>query len=122
MDMTSFDADAFLPLSPTDFQILLALEGKRLHGYAIMKEVERASGGRVRIEAGSLYRVIARLLASRLIEESEPGDDRPRPGQPRRSYALSDLGRAVVRAEATRLRDTLALARARGVLGEAKGR
>lgn len=120
--MTGFDADAFLPLSPTDFQILLVLEGERLHGYAIMKEVERASAGRVRIEAGSLYRVIARLLASRWIEESEPEDDRPRPGQPRRSYALTDMGRAVVRAEATRLRDTLALARARGILGEAGGR
>jgi DNA-binding PadR family transcriptional regulator len=120
--MSKPDPETFLPLSPTDFQLLLALNGEPLHGYAIMKEVERASGGRVRIEAGSLYRVIARLLGSRLIEEAEKADDRPRPGQPRRSYALTELGRAVARAEARRLRDTLALARAGDLLGGSEGR
>lgn len=84
------------PLKPADFHVLLALAPAPLHGYAIMKAVERESGGDVRLEIGSLYRLLARMLASGAIEEAG-GDER------RRVYRLSRLGRRVLKAEAVRL-------------------
>ena len=112
---------SFLPLSPTDFQVLLALARQPLHGYAIMKVVEESSDGRLSIEIGSLYRIIARLSSAGLIEESREPDAEPRPGRKRRVYGLTPLGRAVAQAEAHRLRDTVALARAEKLITDTEG-
>ncbi len=109
-----------LPLSPTDFQVMLALAAAPLHGYAIMKSVARASGNRVRIGLGSMYRIIARLTSAGLIEPAAPVDYRPRAGKKRRAYHLTSLGRAVARAEAERLRDVLAQARSENLLSDRK--
>jgi DNA-binding PadR family transcriptional regulator len=98
-------------LKPADFHVLLALaEGPR-HGYGIMKEVERESSGGVRLEVGSLYRLIGRLLDAGLLEEAD-SDDR------RRYYRISRLGRRALRAEAERLADLVDLVRARKLLPE----
>ncbi len=91
-----------LPLRPVDLQILLVLIEEDLHGYGLMKAVERQSGGTVTLEVGSLYRVIKRLLANGLLAEAgEAAADAG--GKPRRNYAITDFGRAVARAEADRL-------------------
>jgi DNA-binding PadR family transcriptional regulator len=99
------------PLKPADFHILLALAEGPCHGYGIMKEVERESNGDVRLEIGSLYRLLARMLDSGLIEEVD-GDER------RRYYRLSRLGRRVLKAEAERLAGLVELFRARKLLPE----
>src|SRR2546429_7851270 len=78
------DARDHLPLKPADFHILLTLLDGPLHGYGIMKEVERESGGEVRLEIGSLYRLLGRLLSDGLLEMGE-GDGR------RQYYSLSRL-------------------------------
>src|SRR5579859_580448 len=62
-------------LKPSDFHVLLTLSAGPRHGYGIMKEVELESGGEVRLEIGSLYRLLGRLLDEGLIEEAG-GDDR----------------------------------------------
>jgi DNA-binding PadR family transcriptional regulator len=108
-----------LPLRPRDLMALLVLAGGDLHGYGIMKEIERTSGGRVTLEVGSLYRTLFRLLHAGLIEEAEEamtagGSDET--AERRRVYRLSAHGRRVLRAEAERLRDLLRLAAAKGVL------
>ena len=97
------NADQMLPLKAADFQILLVLLDGCLHGYGIMKEVERSSDGSVRLELGSLYRVLARLLASGLVEDVESTSETPRALRERRHYRISDLGRRVAAAEAQRL-------------------
>ena len=56
-----------------------------------------------------------------LIQEAVDSDDTPRPGRQRRAYTLTDLGLAVARAEARRLRDTVAQARAEDLLAEGEG-
>ena len=114
--MPTPDPARFIPMGPADFQVLLCLTREPQHGYAIMKVVEEASGGRVRIAVGSLYRIIGRLLSSNLVEEVDGLDDAPRPGKRRRCYALTALGRAVAQAEAQRLKDTVALAEAENLL------
>ena len=110
------DPGEFLPLSLTDFQVLLVLARGPAHGYAIMKDVEESSGGRVRIELGSLYRLIARLLATGMIAEAPGTDNPPHAGKKRRAYAITELGLAVARAEAELMRDTLAQVRAEKLL------
>ena len=97
------------PLKPADFHILLVLMEKPRHGYEIMKEVERESNGRVQLEVGTLYRLLARLLDSGLIAEGEE-DGR------RRNYALTRAGRQALKAEAERLAGVMNLLRLRKLL------
>lgn len=100
--------DAFLPLTPSVFEILLALAEGDLHGYAVMQAVEERSGGRVKLLPGTLYRALDRLLDSRLIQERKaPAGDDPR----RRFYRLTALGRQVLVAEAERLNEQVAAAK-----------
>jgi len=90
-----------LPLTPAVFHILLALADADRHGYAIMKEVEARTEGRLLLKPGTLYQAISRLLEAGLIEEVvERGDDQD---ERRRVYRLSPFGRQVVIAEAQRL-------------------
>ena len=108
--------DRFLPLTPVAFEILLALADGELHGYSIMREVEQRSSGAVTLHPGTLYRALARLLESGLIEEL---DERPAPAdddERRRYYQLTDLGIAVARAEAERIASQLHAARNRKLL------
>jgi DNA-binding PadR family transcriptional regulator len=67
----------FLPLSPATLQILLALAGQDLHGYAIMQEVSRQSEGKCKLGPGTLYDNLQKLIAKNLIEElgHRAGDD-----------------------------------------------
>ena len=116
--MTSkrLDPHSLLPLTPVAFEVLLSLaEGER-HGYHIMQAVERRTGGRIRLHAGTLYRALARLLEAGLIEEL---DERREPGtdERRRYYHLTDLGREVAAAEAARLESQVRAARALRLLG-----
>ena len=79
-----------------ELQILIALAGEPLHGYAIMQSVESLSEGRTRLGPGTLYTAIKRLLDRGWIEEAPlaEGDD-----ERRRRYALTDGGRQVVDSE-----------------------
>ena len=104
---------ALLPLSALDLQVLLVLAGGELYGYAIMKAVEEQSGGVLRPEIGSLYRVIARLMAGGWVVETEPADVPPHPGVPRRYYDLTPEGRVALSEEARRLREISDLAHRR---------
>jgi DNA-binding PadR family transcriptional regulator len=114
--MDKVRVEAFLPLTPVAFEILLALADGEQHGYSIMREVERRSLGAVVLHPGTLYRALARLLESGLIEEL---DQRPAPehdDERRRYYQLTPVGVAVARTEAERLAGQLAAARQRKLL------
>jgi DNA-binding PadR family transcriptional regulator len=101
------------PLPAAAFQIMLALSDGELHGYAIMREVEEQTGGRLRLGPGTLYGSIQALLEGRLIEEVE----RPRDTEERRRYyRLTAAGRKRARSEAEKLADLLRVARARKIL------
>jgi len=112
------DPAGLLPLTPVAFEILLSLSGGERHGYAIMRAVEQRTGGRTSLHAGTLYRALARLVETGLLEEL---DERPQPGsdERRRYYALTALGRAVAAAEARRLESQVGAARDQGLLGGA---
>lgn len=116
--MDRFRPEAHLPLTPVAFEVLLALADGSRHGYGILQEVEARSGGAVSLHAGTLYRVLARLLEQQLIEELAAPPDQPNEDERRRYYGLTARGVAVAQAEATRLEGQLAAARARRLLRE----
>src|SRR5690348_12808244 len=107
--MDRFRPDAFLPLTAVAFDILLALADGDRHGYSILQEVESRSGAS--LHAGTLYRALARLLESRLIDEIDAPAEAERSDERRRYYRLTDRGIAVARAEMRRLETQLATAR-----------
>jgi DNA-binding PadR family transcriptional regulator len=130
--------ESLLPLSAVAFEILLTLADGDSHGYHIMQEVERRTGGTITLHPGTLYRALARLLEQDVIEELDGSaggsrDDssaasaaaRASGGAPRavkddtrrRSYHLTRFGKAVLAAEAARLEQQVREARARRLLG-----
>ena len=107
------DADDLLPLPPATFHILVALADGDRHGYAIMQEVAGRTGGALKLSAGTLYRSIQRMLEQGLV--IEVGTPAGRQGR-RAAAVLPDqwVRPRVAKAEAQRLAQMLALARASG--------
>lgn len=106
--------------SMIEYHVLLALAGGPLYGYAIKEAAATESGGAVTPRAGSLYRVLARLMTRGLVAETAPEETSPHPGLARKYYALTDGGRRVLAAEARRLKHAALLAEER--LRVAEGR
>ena len=106
-----FDPTTYVPLTPAEFQVLVALVDGEKHGYAIGKEVVRRTDGQVTLRAATLYTVIKRFLTDGLIEESPARPDPALDDERRRYYRLTERGRKVAVAEANRLEQTLAQAR-----------
>ncbi len=121
--MNSRNFREYLPLKPTDFQVLLVLCEGPLHAYGISKAVEEQLKGRVRLEIGSLYRMMGRLTTIGLVEEVNGPKRHPQgsPAQRRRTYRITKLGRRVARAEAYRLQEVLEVAHDKELLTESGG-
>ena len=107
------ETQSFLPLTPAMFQILLALADGEKHGYAILKEVARRTGDKVRLSAGTLYGNLARLESAGLIAESDRRPEVVLDDERRRYYLLTKFGREVAVAEAERMEEALGQARAK---------
>ena len=101
-------------MSSLEYHVLLALARGPLHGYAVKQRVEYESDGSLTPQAGSLYRVIARLMTAGLVVETEPQEPAaPHPGLSRRYYSLTASGSRALAAEARRLKGAAALAEKR---------
>jgi DNA-binding PadR family transcriptional regulator len=109
------DPADFLPLTPAISHILLALADRDRHGYAIMQEIDRITGGAVRMGPGTLYGTIKRMIAMRLLEEADERPDPEMDDERRRYYRATVLGRAVLEAETTRMAGLVSAARAKRV-------
>jgi DNA-binding PadR family transcriptional regulator len=118
MQVNGGDPDPAPPLTALEFHILLVLAKKTLHGYAMLKGIEGESGGAVSPEVGTLYRVLARMMSSGLVEETSAPASAPRVhrGRSRRYYRLTREGRALLKAEARRLASAVEIARIRAIL------
>ena len=100
---------ARLPLREPTFFILLSLSPGPKHGYAILKEVEALSEGRVRLSTGTLYGAIKRLLDDgwiRRVDDPLPNSTK----RERKAYALTEQGRRAMNAEIERLRKLVIVA------------
>ncbi len=106
--MSDEDAEPASALPDLAFHILLALGDGPLHGYAIGKDVEARSGGRLDPTTGALYQALRRLAEDGLIAPAEaPGDADAR----RNYYALTRNGRRAAALEAARLEALVRAAR-----------
>ena len=101
------------PLQPNVLLILAALGEGPAHGYRIRQDVLRRSDHKARLDPGTLYRLIARLLDEGLIDDAaaprgaDSGDER------RKYYALTARGQQVLREEIARLEALVESVRAR---------
>jgi DNA-binding PadR family transcriptional regulator len=110
--------DHYLPLTPTVFDILLALADSEKHGYAILQTVNGASTSFVTLRAGTLYRALSRLLEQELVEELSRRPPPARDDERRRYYRITALGRRVLKSEVARLQQQLSGARTKKLLRE----
>ncbi|MTI96683.1 MAG: PadR family transcriptional regulator [Firmicutes bacterium] len=78
------------------YYILLTLTTPH-HGYGIMQQVERQTGGRVKIGAGTLYNLLARFEDEGIILPVAEEDRR-------KIYELSGKGWAILNQEYQRLK------------------
>jgi DNA-binding PadR family transcriptional regulator len=107
--------DKNLSLRPVEFHILLSLAAGERHGYGIIRDIE-ARGDTAIPDVGTMYRALARMAETGLIETS---DRRPAPesGDERRNYyRITSKGMRAARAEATRLGTLVQAARLGGLL------
>jgi len=99
--------EALLPLRPVELLLLTMLARGHRHGYGLRQDILEHTGGKVALEAGSLYRHIRRLDHAELLAEAAApaGED-----ERRIYYKLTPLGRRVLTAELRRLQALVRLA------------
>ena len=85
------------PMTGQAFFVLTALADGPRHGYGIVREVAELSQGKVRLQIGSLYGVLDRLVNEGLIE---PDREETHDGRLRRYYRLTRDGRLALAEEA----------------------
>jgi len=114
------ESQDLLPLREPTFFIMLSLAHTQKHGYAILKDVESLSDGKVRLSNGTLYGALTRLQDQDLIvrvsnDEPEDGhlsdDHHSNDRRPRKDYRLTEAGLRVLNAEIGRLQNLVATAR-----------
>ena len=103
-----------LPLTEATFFILLSLSPEPKHGYAIMKDVQALSEGRILLSTSTLYGALKRLLEQAWIKRvSDPAANGT--ARERKAYALTDQGRRILKAELARLKKLVSTAQLRAV-------
>lgn len=107
------------PLKPTQHLILLILAEEPTYGVELLERLDTRSRAAIRLNAGSLYRVIAQLVEDGLIESVRSAASAGDVGAPRKMYGVTEAGRAILRVEAVRQAEMLEMARSLDLLGEA---
>src|SRR4051794_36824761 len=102
------------PLTEPVLLILLSLAGKPQHGYALMKDIEDLSQGRVELTTGTLYGALRRLLEDGWIERFAQEDT----SREKQAYCLTAVGRKQLQLEVDRMKQMTRIAAARLRTGE----
>ena len=97
------------PLTEPVLLILLSLANRPLHGYALIKDIEMLSSGRVRLSTGTLYGALRRLLEDSWIERFEQADT----SREKQAYTLTPAGREYLHLELDRMKELTRAANAR---------
>jgi DNA-binding PadR family transcriptional regulator len=88
------------PLTEPVLLILTSLAAQPRHGYALLKDIESLSGGRVRMSTGTLFGALQRLLRAGWIERFEQEDT----ARQKQAYRLTASGRRQLQSELARMR------------------
>lgn len=105
-------------MTPAVFHVLLALTAGERHGYAILKDILERTHGQVRMQAGTLYGTLQRLLDQAWVEEVDAPDDEV--DARRRYYRLTRGGREALQIEVARMDELVRAARAAKVTPKAR--
>jgi len=97
-------------LTPLAIHVLLALAEGPLHGYGIMKAVDKLSQSSLSTGPGNIYGAIQRMEEAGLIRDTGKAK-----GRIRRLYALTPAGRKALKTESARLARLADLLRAKGL-------
>ena len=84
-------------LTEVSFYILLALYTPK-HGYAVMQFIEKKTGGRLSLGAGTLYGALSKLEEKGWIVPCENGGRK-------KEYSITALGREIAKKELARLQE-----------------
>lgn len=95
-----------LPLTETVLLILVSLADEPRHGYAILKDVEVISEGRVLLSTGTLYGALHRLLEAGWIERVAQEET----SRGRQAYRLTGAGKRSLQQEVSRMKHLTRLA------------
>jgi DNA-binding PadR family transcriptional regulator len=104
--------DVHLPLRPVEFHVLLSLAAGDRHGYGIIQDIEGRDESAVP-DVGTMYRALARMVESGLIEAVRAADA---VDERRNNYRITDRGLRVAKGEAARLHALTRAARSGGLL------
>ena len=97
------------PLTEPVLLILMSLAQRPGHGYALMKDIEGLSNGRVRLSTGTLYGALRRLLVDEwIVRFTQPDTSREK-----QAYKLTSLGRRRLQLELDRMKQLTGAANAR---------
>ncbi len=104
--------EEYIPLTPQAGAVLLALADGPKHGYWIVQLCRSDSDDMLVMSTGSIYPILERLKAQKLIEEfrSEIGTSSP---FKRKMYMLTGTGKMVLEREMDRQANFVALVRFR---------
>ena len=102
-------------LRPVEFHILLSLVAGERHGYGIIQDIE-ARGDSPVPDVGTMYRALARMVESGLIEAASRRPATDADDERRNYYRVTEAGVRVARAEARRLEALTRAARNGGLL------
>ena len=94
------DAEESKPLTEPVLLILLSLADVPRHGYALMKDIEVLSNGRVHLSTGTLYGALRRLLEELWIERFDQEDT----SREKQAYRLTKAGHTQLRQELERMK------------------
>ena len=97
------------PLTEPVLLILLSLASKPQHGYALMKDIEGLSHGRVSLTTGTLYGALRRLLEDAWIERFNQEDT----SRDKQAYRLTAIGRKHLDVELERMKQVTKIAASR---------
>src|SRR5579884_1544671 len=109
------DTEKKAPLTEPVLLILMSLAQKPRHGYALMRDIESLSNGRVRLSTGTLYGALRRLLDDLWIERFEQEDT----SRDKQAYRITPTGRTRLRAELDRMKQLTRAGAARLRMSEA---
>jgi DNA-binding PadR family transcriptional regulator len=97
---TRRDAEAPKALTEPVLLILISLADQPRHGYALMKDIESLSDGRVRLSTGTLYGALRRMLEELWIERFAQDDT----SREKQAYRLTEAGRRQLVQELDRMK------------------
>lgn len=86
----------YVPMTETGFYILLCLQ-QEMHGYGIVQKVSELTNGEIVLSPGTMYGSLGKMEKDGLIRFVKEEDKR-------KTYIITELGRAVLELEIKRIR------------------